>query len=250
MTEAFVCSSLEPKLVIPLGRGARGKSFLLRWLVERAQVRGRDVVVADVDRTNATLSSYFEGVLCPPSADDRDVKEFLSTFIEQQIEKRFDAAIDLGGGDLILKQIARETELVSFLSSHGIKPVAIHCIGAAPDDLAYLQAVEDGLFAPEATILAINEATVPPHRTAFAAFEKVRNHPVFLKAIERGATLVRIPRLEPASEIDAHRLTFSAAESGDASEDKHLLGPWKRQQIAIWRRQMEESFASVSAWLP
>lgn len=250
MSEAFSASSPEPKLVLPLGRGGRGKSFLLRWLIERAQGRGRTLVVADVDRTNATLSAFFDGVLSPPSAHDADVKEFLASFIEEQIEKRFDAAIDLGGGDLILKQIARETELVSFLSSHRIKPVAIHLIGAATDDLAYLQAVEDGVFAPEATILVINEATVPPHRTAFAAFEKLQTHPVFMKAIERGAVAVRMPRLEPASEMDAHRLTFSAAESGSESGDKHLFGPWRRQQVAIWRRQMEESFAPVAAWLP
>ena len=152
----------QPKLVVPLGRGARGKSFLVRWMVERAQSQGRDIVVADADRTNATLSSFFDGVVTPPSADDRDVKEFLAQFIERQIEEKFSAVLDLGGGDLVLKQVARETQLVAFLSQHGITPVAIHCIGPDVDDLAYLQDVEQsGIFAPDATVLVLTSRRCP-----------------------------------------------------------------------------------------
>lgn len=241
-----------PKLLIPLGRGARGKSLLVRWLVERTQSHGRDVVVVDADRTNANLSSYFDGVLTPPSADDRDVKEFLATFVESQIEQKFTAIIDLGGGDLILKQLARDTHLVSFLSRHGIMPVAAHCIAPDLDDLAYLQDVEQSaIFAPDATILILNEATVPLHRTPFAAFEStVRNHPILTQVIHRGGRLVRMPRLEPAQEVDARRLTFIAAEEGRTKDGQLPLGPWKRQQISIWRGLMEESFAAVAAWLP
>ena len=242
----------QPKLLVPLGRGARGKTFLVRWMLERAQSQGRDIVVADADRTNATLSSFFDGVVTPPSADDRDVKEFLAQFIERQIEEKFSAVLDLGGGDLVLKQIARETQLVQFLSQHGVTPVAIHCIGADVDDLAYLQDVEQsGIFAPDATVLVLNEATVPAHRTPLSAFEStVRNHPILTKVIERGGKLVRMPRLEPAGDIDARRLTFAAAEEGRVKDGQQVIGPWKRQQIAIWRRVMEESFAPVAAWLP
>jgi hypothetical protein len=241
----------EPKLVAPLGRGARGKSTLLKWMVERAQGQGRDVVVADVDRTNPSLSHFFDGVVSPPSADDRDVKEFLVEFIEQQIEKKFTAALDLGGGDLILKQIARETQLVPFLRQHHIMPVAIHVLGTDIDDLNYLHEVEqDEIFAPAATIVVLNEGTVPPHRTAARAFESICLHPILTKVLQRGAKLVRMPRLEPAGDVDRLRLSFAAAEEGLADDGKTVLGPFARQQTAIWRRQMEEAFASVAAWLP
>jgi hypothetical protein len=52
-----------PQFIVPLGRGARGKSWWARWAIERAQSQGREIVVADADRTNPTLSSYFEGGL-------------------------------------------------------------------------------------------------------------------------------------------------------------------------------------------
>ena len=244
--------SSEPRLIVPLGRGSRGKSLWTRWAVERAQSEGREVVVADADRTNPTLAGYFEGVVTPPSADDRDVREWLASFIEAQIAGRFTAVLDLGGGDLVLKRIAREIQLVPFLREHGIRPVAVYLLGADPDDLAYLRDVEaDGLFAPEATVIVFNEALVPIHRTPSTAFgETVQGHAILAKTLDRGAKLVWMPRLEPAQEIDARRLTFAAAEASQVKEGQAPIGPWKRQQIALWRRSMEAAFAPVADWLP
>ncbi|NPD69995.1 hypothetical protein HN018_27390 (plasmid) [Lichenicola cladoniae] len=245
-------STQIPSFIVPLGRGGRGKTWWIRWVVERAQSQGREIVVADADRTNATLSAYFEGVVSPPSADDRDVREWLAAFVEQQIESRFTSVLDFGGGDLILKRVAREIGLVDFLLEHGIRPIAVHLIGPDRDDLAYLQEVErDGVFAPEATILVLNEALVSPHKTAATAFaETVRSHPILEQTVARGARLVTMPRLEPASEIDMRRLTFAAAEAGRVKPGQDPIGPWKRQQIALWRRSMEEAFAPVADWLP
>jgi hypothetical protein len=245
-------ASSEPKLVVPLGRGSRGKSLWARWAVERAQSEGREVVVADADRTNPTLGGYFEAVVTPPSADDRDVREWLATFIEAQIDARFTAVLDLGGGDLVLKRIAREIQLVPFLREHGIRPVAVHLLGPDADDLAYLRDVEtDGLFAPEATVIVFNEALVPSHRTPSTAFtETVQGHPILAKTLDRGAKLVWMPRLEPAQEIDTRRLTFAAAEVSKVKEGQTPIGPWKRQQITLWRRSMEAAFAPVADWLP
>lgn len=240
----------KPKLIVPLGRGSRGKTFWVRWAVERAQSMGREVVIADMDRTNATLSSFFTNVVSPPSGDDRDVREFMGEFIERQIEQRFTAVLDLGGGDTILKSVARQSKLVEFLSTNGIEPVVVHMIGPAIDDLAFLRDVEEDL-APPATILILNEGMVPPHRTAAAAFEStVGGNPILISAIERGARLLRMPRLEPAADIDTARLGFGAAEDGKKGVGSARIGLWKRQQIALWRRAMEDEFGGVASWLP
>src|ERR1700678_2864711 len=87
----------KPKLIFPLGRGKNGKTFWARWAAERAQEQGRSVVIADADRTNATLSRFFENVVSPPSGDERDVREFLAAFVERQIEEGFTAIVDFGG---------------------------------------------------------------------------------------------------------------------------------------------------------
>ena len=248
---ATLAQPTRPKFIVTLGRGSRGKTWWIRWAAERAQDQGRAVVIADAARTNATLSAYFAGVQNPPSADEADMRDWFAAFCEQQIERRFTALLDLGGGDLLLKQLAREIGLAGFLDANGVQPVAVHLIGPDRDDLAYLRDVEqDGLFAPEATILVLNEALVPVGRSVKAAFQTVLDSPIFQAAISRGATPIWMPRLAPAHEIDERRLTFAAAESSRVKSGQLPIGPWNRQLIANWRRLMEQNFAAVGPWLP
>jgi polynucleotide 5'-kinase involved in rRNA processing len=57
----------KPKVWLTIGRGKTGKTTLIRFLVEETIGAGRQVVIADVDRTNATLANYFVGVQRPPA---------------------------------------------------------------------------------------------------------------------------------------------------------------------------------------
>jgi CO dehydrogenase nickel-insertion accessory protein CooC1 len=55
----------QPKMVVTHGRGGTGKSTGVRILKERADEAGRPVVIADADRTNATLGAFYEpGLEC------------------------------------------------------------------------------------------------------------------------------------------------------------------------------------------
>ena len=102
-----------------------------------------------------------------------------------------------------------------FLKANGVDVVAIHLIGPERDDLAYLRDLEaDGLVAPEATILVLNELLAPQNLSIKAAFQPVFEHPIFKAALNRGARLVWMPRLDVAHEISARRLPFTAAEAG------------------------------------
>jgi hypothetical protein len=92
-------------------------------------------VIADADRTNATLSAFFQKVVRPPSAEDEEVRLWLNDFVDDQIERRFSAYLDLGGGDLVLKTWARDLELAPFLEANGITPIALHFAGCDLDDL-------------------------------------------------------------------------------------------------------------------
>ena len=245
-------TTAAPLFILPLGRGTRGKTWWVRWVVGRALAQGREIVIADADRTNATLSAFFQGVVTPPSADDAEMRDWFAAFVERQIEEQFNALIDLGAGDLILKQLAREIGLTAFLERFAIRPVAVHLLGPDPDDLAYLHDVEqDRLFAPAATILVLNQALVPRNRAEKAAFQStILDHPVFLRALERGAKVVWMPRLAVAHEVDARRLTFTAAEENQVKSGQLPIGPWNRQLIHNWLRDMEGNFAPVAHWLP
>lgn len=242
----------RPKLVLPMGRGSRGKTMLCRWMIERALDAGRVPVVADGDRTNQSLARAFSSVLSPPSADDADVREWIAGLVEALLIERQDTVLDLGGGDLVLKGLAREMDLLPWLTGLGVELVAVHLIGAASDDMAFLYSMEEGgLLAPPATILVLNEGMVPPGRSPHAAFSAtVQAHPILAATVARGARVVSMPRLEPASEVEERGLTFMAASENRVPAGQPPLGLWRAQQVALWRRRMAVAFAPVEEWLP
>lgn len=242
---------VRPKLVVTLGRGRTGKSTFIRWAAERAFRGGRPTVVADADRTNATLSAFFDGVSRPELADDDTVKEWLNAALEQQIAERFSMFVDLGGGDLVLKEHAHALSLVEFVGGYGIDPVAVHFLGGSLDDLAYLRDIEEtGAFAPERTVLVLNEGILPPGKAPAKAFEPVIGHEVFRAAVKRGAKPVVMPRLGCMAEVDRRRLLFEDAASGRVKPGQEAVGPVNRQVLRLWLRGMDAAFAEVVPWLP
>jgi hypothetical protein len=246
----------SPKFVVTMGRGRTGKSSWIRYVAGRAFDLGRPPVIADADRTNATLAAFFEGVTRPESADADDVREWLNNVLEDQIAanaagKAFSVLLDLGGGDLVLKEHAKDLSLVPFCEQFGIDPIAVHFLGSDLDDLAYLRDVdESGAFAPKKTLLVLNEGVLPPGRQPGRAFEAVRNHDIFKAAIKRDAKAVMMPRLQCMGEIDRRRLLFSAAAAGTVKAGQEPLGPIARQYTTMWLRAMDAAFTSVSDWLP
>lgn len=254
-TPAFVAPDLadrRPKLVLLLGRGSRGKTMLSRWMIDRAENAGRHPLPADGDRTNQTLARYHARAVSPPSADDADVRGWVAGIVEGLLLHRHDTVLDLGGGDLTLKSLAREMDLLAWLTSLAVEVVPVHVLGPSLDDVAYLQSVEEGgLLASPTTILVLNEGVVPVGRTPHAAFsETVQTHAVFASTIARGARLVSMPRLEPAPELEERGMPFLLAAQGLAPAGEQPLGPWKSQQVTLWLRRMEANFASVLEWLP
>jgi hypothetical protein len=244
-------NSEQPKLILPLGRGHNGKSFWARWLIDRAQTRGREIAVADADRTNPSLAAYFEGVLTPPSAEADDMERWFWAFCDRQAGQKFDAVIDLGGGDQVLKSLARRIDFSEFSTFFGIDLVAVHLLSPDLDDLAFLRDFEtDALFAPKATILVLNEGRADGRTSYDEAFKSVLGHEVFRAAAKRGARPVAMPRLPCASELAVRHLPLSAAESSHPRDGMPPLGPSFRMFIARWLRDMERNFASVAEWLP
>lgn len=250
--EALPVPELRPKLVLPMGRGSRGKTLFARWLIDRAMNAGRTPVIADGDRTNQTLVRFFGHAVSPASADEGDVRAWIAGLVEAQLAGRHDVVLDLGGGDLVLKGLAREMGLLEWLGSLGIDVVPVHLLGPSIDDASYLQSVEEGgLLASPTTVLVLNEGAVPPGRSAHGAFsETVQTMPVFAATIARGARLVAMPRLEPAPDLEECGMPFHLAAQGLAPAGGRLLGPWKAQQVTIWLRRMETNFGPVSEWLP
>ena len=249
----------KPRFIVLAGRGGMGKSLLVRWICERAFAEGRSVVIADGDRTNRALPLFFDDVQAPSSADDRVVRRWIETVIEQMLQQRFDVVVDLGGGDMVLKQLSVELELQAMLEDNGASPVILHLVGPEVESLGYLASVEAvdpaglsgrPLFAPERTALILNEGLVPEGLDPAEVFAPIREHKVFKAALRRNAQPVLMPALRPAYEVNRRHLGFDDAATGKTKEGLPPLGIADRQRVRMWLRAMEQAFAPIAAWLP
>jgi len=234
----------QTKFVVAEGRGRTGKSAVLRTLKERAMMAGRDVAVADADRTNATLASFFADVVRPDYTDEAEMSAWLDELCNSQNDTRMTVILDIGAsGHGIFLRFASELRLADLLTKVGIVPVSIHCIGPDPDDLnplGEIQKVEG--WCPPQTILLLNEALIKNNRPVDVAFADVRNSPIYQAALKRGAREVLFPRLACMDEINARKLSFEEAET--------KLGLTNRQRVYLWRQAVAKAWEPVADWLP
>ncbi len=86
----------RPKIILTAGRGKTGKTTFLRWLAETTSNAGRSALLADIDPTNATFSTYFKEVARPDTFNQVAVRDWLQDFIEFAIAEKQTAIIDLG----------------------------------------------------------------------------------------------------------------------------------------------------------
>lgn len=246
-----------PKLVVLLGRGRVGKSTLGMWMAERARLEGRSLIIADIDRTVATLPAFFGDVSQPDSGEDDDVSGWLNALFETQIEKRSTILLDTGGGDTLFGRYAKAFGLSQLLESAGVEAVAVHVMGPSRDDLTVLRDCEEsGDFAPERVILVRNAAQVQGSRSADAAFKEVVSHKVYRQAVERGAREVLMPRLDNMNRLVAANALFNQAATDNALKvvatngARDPFGLFNRRLVWLWLKAMTENFEPVAGWLP
>jgi hypothetical protein len=240
-----------PKLIVAMGRGRIGKSTFIRYAAENAIRRGKVVLIGDADRTNRTVSAFFDDVSRPEYDDDEGLREWLNGVIEQQVEHRFSFFLDLEGGDRVVKEHAQALALVDFCEEVGSEPVAVHFLGSSDGDLAYLRDIEASRsFAPMRTIIVSNEGILPPGPAADRAFAKIESDPIFRAVLDRGARSVRMPRLGCMAAVEDRRLQFEDAVHSRVKPGQEAVGLVNRQFVTMWLRSMEKAFAGVREWLP
>ena len=244
-----------PVLLVALGPQKSGKSTLLRAILYRSRAAGRAPLICDGDRHAAYLTAKFarqgpgdtiHGVSRPAIADDTTVIEWLDNTISDMDRDQRSVALDMGGGDLVLPTYARDRELVDMAKGAGIRLVALHMILPSPDDLTVLEQMEEGgLFAPDATILALNAGPVSDTRPPDVVFRHVRTARPYRQALERGAREILVPTLTCIGDIDQRGLTFS-----EAAANPSPLGLTKGQMTRTFLRKLDEQLNSVGDLLP
>ncbi|MBV8912689.1 MAG: hypothetical protein JOZ05_06585, partial [Acetobacteraceae bacterium] len=213
--------------------------------------------ILDGDRNDAYLASLFtepgesttrSRVRRPDYADDTTVKAWLDAELSEMEGDGHSRVLDMGGGDLVFPDYAREREVVAMLADAraAIEPVALHLILPNASDLAVLERMETGgLFAPAATVLALNAGPVGDTRPPEIVFRRVRETEVYRAALARGAREIVVPTLGCMTLVDDANLSFEQAMARSSP-----LGLAHRQMVATFRRRLYVELDKVGSWLP
>lgn len=237
-------------LAVRLGRGRTGGTTGLDWLIQRASKAGRDIIVADGDKRNATLSRLYNGKgMHPPSDEVADVKDWISTVLDKMAMAEASVALDLGGGDRVLQEYGRDLELVEFCNHIGASALALYFLGPEQDDLDHAFALfESEVFRPDHTIIVLNEGLVSTNqKTLRVAFDRTLESKQLGSMCESGARVIVMPRLACLDRVRNLGLGLNKAAAGDKT-----LGPTFSFMVRQWLLRMEEECAqtNILEWLP
>ena len=245
-----------------LGRGRTGKTTWARWAIERARAAGRTVTVADGDRNNATLGSFYPDASSPVASDDVTVTAWMEELAEGVIGTRGRLILDMGGGDRSFATVAERHGFNDVLPAEGVDLTAWYFLAGGRDDFETLVFMEQRGFAPPRTAIVLNEGlapAVPAGQDPFAAALRSKD---VRKVLDRGARLLRMPAVPLATMVEADNLYVGIREAANGGvpkgddglphPDARSLNLWRRNELKRWLAQMEEQHtaAGLIEWLP
>jgi hypothetical protein len=238
----------RPKLIFVIGRGKTGKTTFLRWVAETALDRNRPFLMADIDPTNASFSSYFPDVSRPSGHDPAEVRTWVQRFIGYAVENKTTALIDLGGGDTALRSLLSEMpSLLAEVETAGLAVVAYYMCGPQPDDLAPVVTLASHGFTPKARALIFNEGVSDAGLPRQQAFAEIQAHPVVQDEIKAGSLMLWMPRLFAAAAVENSRAGFAQARDGNATRPINMFD---RARVKSWLTTMDQRFSGVASWMP
>lgn len=260
-----------------LGRGRTGKTTWARWAVERARADGREVAVADGDRNNSTLSSFYPSeVSRPAAADNATMTKWLEGLMESAIETRKPLLLDMGGGDRSFAMVSERYDFTQVLPENGVDLTAWYFVAGGRDDGETLVLMEQGGFRPSRRVLVLNEGLASsshegedPYLAMRRAveqgddpFAEILREPDVRRCLDGGVKLLRMPPAPLASMKAADNLFIAIqdaakgrvpnGEDGLPHPDVRPLNLWRRSDLNKWLGRMEEQHngAGVLEWLP
>lgn len=242
-----------PVLAVRLGRGRTGGTTGLSWLIDRARSQGRNIIAADGDRRNATLASFYPDALQPASDDTADVRDWITTVLDQMIETRSSVALDLGGGDRVLADYGRDLAIVEYCMEMGAQPLALYFLGPDRADFDHVLSIFNaGYFKPEHSLLILNENLILQGKRPAGAFKPIMELPEFRQMLGAGAQAINMPLLECMGLMREIGLGFHAAGSNAKGKNGVALGTTRSFAVRRWLNSLEKQLEEAGAkeWLP
>jgi hypothetical protein len=244
-----------PILWIAMGRQRVGKTALLNTAVQYFRAAGNQVRVWNADQQNRshTLSLFFPDAEEVTNAGLEDGKAWIEGRIEDLIQHRYDAVLDVGGGATGFSRLVQEVPLLEAIEGSAVRVVGLFCIGPEKADLDYLEQFAGvDMFMPEASVIVMNGGLVLSGRSVAGAFKPILDHPAIEAAMKQGAQLAMMPALTCMSAVTDRGLTFAAAMNGETKAGGEPLSLFDRARVnRWWSRDVPRFFDSLPAdWLP
>jgi hypothetical protein len=245
-----------PILMIVVGRQRVGKTSFLNTTAQFLRAHGAEFQIWDADKMNTTynMSIFHQDARQPQSLDPEDIKEWLEEKFMELVAERYDAMLDIGGGDTPLARLVQDVPIVSTLENEGVRVVLVHVIGPELADLDYLERfAEDELLAPDATLIVMNSGLVLSGRSNEVAFADIVRQPAISAVVRKGARVVTMPRLNCMSQVTDRGLMFEDAMNGLAKPGGTALTLFNRVRVRQWwEGELPELFFEKipSLWLP
>src|SRR5208283_4851557 len=162
-----VAEDRRPVLAVRFGRGRTGGTTFLDFLIQRARRAGRMVGIADGDTHNATLSQLYPpgqpgAAIQPRGSDVGDVAEWVTEVTSQMAAEQQSMVLDMGGGDNVLAEHAKDLNLRDFCEVAGVQPLAIYSMGPTIEDFDHVMRIyEKGYFRSDRCVMVLNESVAP-----------------------------------------------------------------------------------------
>jgi hypothetical protein len=244
-----------PIIWVALGRQRVGKTALLNSAVQFFREAGHHVRVWNADQQNKShaLSQFFADAEHVPEGGIEDAKVWIEQRLEDLIERRYDAVLDVGGGATGFTKLVQEVPLLEAVEGSSVRLVGLFCIGPERADLDYLEQFADTeLFMPAASVIVLNAGLVLSGRSATGAFGPILQHPAVKRAAKSGARTAMMPQLACMSQVTDRGLTFREAMDGVQNTGVPPLSLFDRARVnRWWTREIPAFFeAFPPEWLP
>jgi hypothetical protein len=239
-------TNTKPAWIIT-GPGNCGATLMVRWLIERGtEDRLKDMVLAQVPYFRQIVTYRSDGF--PTRLRHRlrgsDDVRFLQDFLQNIAPGEKASLLDLNDWPLW-----ESPELIEL--TKGVENlVSCQIITPGPIGALVMERLRDAGFKPAKTVLVLNDTVgqwcgVPPR--GLDTFEDIIRSPAFLRAVDDGAVVVTMPRMDAATsdamDSDARVVRMRQALAGGI--DDHLVAHLKE-----WLRAMDRAFKPVQNWLP
>jgi len=250
--------SEKPKFIVRHGRGRTGGSTFLDFLVQHARSQGRSILIGDGDLQNATLSGLYPpgkpgGASQPKTNEIAEIIEWIRSLFLEMTEQQCSMVLDMGGGDRVLHELGKESELVELCEDFGIVPVGLFFMGPERDDLEHVKAIWDAkFFRPKHAYLVMNEHLVPGMRSTTGVFAQYVVEPEVMQLVAEGMETLILPRLPCMQKVRDLELGFFDAAAGKPGKTGKPLDPISQHQTKVWIRNIFKAIDEIGAseWLP